>query len=82
MHPVLKRKVRAGLDEIVNNPGVGNPLQAELMGLQSFQIGKFRIIYRIKSKVIEIVAIGPRRTIYEETLRLVQREERKEKERL
>jgi hypothetical protein len=42
--------------------------------LRSFRVGKFRIIYRVVSDVIEIIAIGPRRIIYEETLRLMQKE--------
>jgi len=38
----------------------------------SLKIGPFRIIYKVASKrVVEIVAIGPRKTIYEETYRLL-----------
>jgi len=38
-------------------------------------VGSFRIIYRVApSRVIELVAIGPRRAIYEETLRLLRRQ--------
>jgi len=43
----------------------------------NFEPGKkrVRIIYRIsKSGVIDIVAIGPRRMIYEENFRLVKRQ--------
>jgi len=37
-------------------------------------VGRFRIIYRVAARrVIELIAIGPRRTIYEETLRLLRR---------
>ncbi len=33
-------------------------------------MGRFRIIYRVAPRrLVELVAIGPRRTIYEETLR-------------
>jgi hypothetical protein len=40
-------------------------------------VGRFRIIYRAGSKrLIELVAIGPRRTIYEETVRVLRRERR------
>jgi hypothetical protein len=40
-------------------------------------VSKFRIIYRAVARVIEVVALGPRRSIYEETLRLLQAEESK-----
>ena len=75
LHPDLKRKVRAGLDAIREDPSAGKELRDELAGLRSFRVGRLRIIYRVSPKgVIELVAIGPRRTIYEETFRRVRRE--------
>ena len=75
LHPELKRKVRAGLDLIRTDPAAGKQLHDELAGLRSLPIGRTRIIYRVaEGRVIELVAIGPRRTIYEETLRLLRRE--------
>ncbi|OIP97782.1 hypothetical protein AUK40_02485 [Candidatus Wirthbacteria bacterium CG2_30_54_11] len=72
MHPHLKQKVRAALDILLADQQAGKPLRDELAGLWSYRIGTFRIIYRI-GEDLEIVAIGPRRVIYEETLRLVKR---------
>ena len=75
LHPGLKRKVRAGLDLIRTDPAAGKQLHDELTGLRSLPVGRSRIVYRVAaSRVIELVAIGPRRTIYEETLRLLRRE--------
>ncbi len=76
LHPEIKSKVRAGFDAIRANPSSeGKALKRELEGLRSFRIGRLRIVYRIRSAaVIEILAIGPRRIIYEETLRLLKRE--------
>ncbi|HSB33126.1 MAG TPA: type II toxin-antitoxin system RelE/ParE family toxin [Nitrospirota bacterium] len=72
LHPVLKKRVHAALQELRANPGDGKQLQDEITGYRSFRVGKFRIIYRTASrKEIEIVAVGPRRTIYEETVRLM-----------
>lgn len=66
--------VRAGLDVIRADPAAGKRLHDELAGLRSLRVGRFRIVYRFASRmVIELVAIGPRRTIYEETLRLLRR---------
>ncbi len=76
LHPDLKRKVKAALQTVLNNPLSGKVLKDELEGLQSFKVGKFRVVYKPATGkgIIEIVAIGPRKTIYEETLRLLQRE--------
>ncbi len=67
MHPNLKRKVRAALTDILANPDSGKALKGELEGLWSFRIGQHRVIYRPDDAGAEIVAIGPRITIYEET---------------
>ena len=74
-HPQLKRKIKAALNLIVADPSLGKSLRDELKGLKSFQVSRFRIIYRLSSKrVIEIIAIGPRKTIYEETYRILRKE--------
>lgn len=76
LHPDLKRKIRSALSQILREPTSGKALQDDLAGLWSFPVGKLRVIYRPSSRVLEIVAIGPRRDIYTETLRLLRREER------
>ncbi|MGB5615313.1 MAG: type II toxin-antitoxin system RelE/ParE family toxin [Desulfobacterales bacterium] len=74
-HPQLKRKIRAGLRHIVTEPECGKSLKDELEGLKSYRISRFWIIYRISSKqIIDIVALGPRKTIYEETYRIIIKE--------
>ena len=74
LHPEIKRKVRAGLDLIRTDPAVGKELRDELAGLRSLRGGRFRIVYRVATRrVIDLVAIGPRRTMYAETLRLLRR---------
>ncbi len=75
LHPELKRKVRSSLQVILNQPEVGKALKDELAGLRSFRVGKFRIIYRMSSKSqIDLVALGPRVRIYEETYRMLRKE--------
>jgi mRNA interferase RelE/StbE len=74
MHPSLKKKVKAGLKMILSDPSSGKALMDERSGLRSFRISSFRIIYRIKEpRQIELVAIGPRERIYEETFRIIQK---------
>lgn len=78
LHPDLKRKIKAALQTVLNAPQSGKALKDELEGLQSFKVGRFRVVYKpVTDKgIIEVVTIGPRKTIYEETLRLLQREKR------
>src|SRR3972149_10482226 len=75
LHPDLKRKIKAALQTVLNDPQSGKVLKDELEGLQSFKVGKFRVVYKTaKDKgIIEVVAIGPRKVVYEETLRFLQR---------
>ena len=74
MHPFLKKKVKASLKIILSEPYSGKALMEELSGLRSFRISSFRIIYRVKEpELMELVAIGPRERIYEETFRVIQK---------
>ncbi len=71
LHPQLKRKVRAALADIIEDPGCGKVLKEELEGYWSLPIGRTRIIYRPGEGGVEIVAIGPRQTIYEDAFRQI-----------
>jgi len=74
MHPSLKKKVKASLKIILFEPFSGKTLMDELSGLRSFRVSSFRIIYRMKEpEQIELVAIGPRERIYEETFRRIRK---------
>ena len=78
MHPSLKRKIKSSLKLLLSDPHSGKALMDELAGLRSFRVSSFRIIYRIKAlDQIELVAMGPRVRIYEETFRIIQKEKRK-----
>ena len=74
LHPELKKKIRAALLEITDDPLSGKPLKDELHGLWSYRIKKIRIIYRVtEKKYIDITTIGPRKIIYEETYKLLKK---------
>ncbi len=80
MHPHLKHKVKRALKTIINEPTSGKALKDELNGLRSLRVSvsRFRIIFRISRKgEMEIVALGPRKSIYEETFRLIEKEREK-----
>jgi mRNA interferase RelE/StbE len=78
LHPNLKKKTRAALRALSADPYEGKSLRDDLEGLKSYRVGRFRVVYRIAAKkTIEVVAVGPRKNIYEETLRILKREARK-----
>ncbi len=74
LHPQIKKKIKYSLRMILDDPDQGKELRFDLSGLRSFRVSKFRIIYRIGDDAIEIVAIGPRRRIYLETLRILKKQ--------
>jgi mRNA-degrading endonuclease RelE of RelBE toxin-antitoxin system len=75
MHPVLKKKTRFALRQILNDPCSGKSLKGELAGLWSFRVGSFRIIYRTTTeRTIDIIAVGPRKVLYEKTYRIIRKE--------
>lgn len=67
LHPLQKQKVRASLNVIAQDPSVGKCLQKELARLFSYRVGRYRIVYAINwtRKEVNVVAIGPRDSIYE-----------------
>lgn len=71
LHSQLKRKVRAALADILKDPSCGKALKEELAGYWSLPIGRTRIIYRPVAGGVEIIAIGPRQTIYEDASRQI-----------
>lgn len=78
LHPLLKANVKSALKLIIDEPYGGKPLKDELDGLRSLRVKKFRIVYRLSTEkhAIEIIAIGPRKYIYEETFRIIKKENR------
>ena len=63
--PSIKKRAAEGLDEIRADPHSGKALSEELEGYRSYRAGTFRIIYREQGPLIEIRAVGPRKTIYQ-----------------
>jgi len=77
LHPLIKADIKNALRLLTQNPYGGKALKEELDGLRSYRVKKYRIIYRIPitpPKILEIIAIGPRKNIYEETFKIISRE--------
>jgi mRNA interferase RelE/StbE len=75
LHPHIKKKLRASFQKILHEPYAGKALREELSGLRSYRVSRYRIIYRLlQERQIEIVAVGPRERIYEDTYRILRKE--------
>lgn len=76
LSPDLKKKIRAALEEIQDDPHLGKPLRDELKSLRSYKVSKYRIVYRIHNQTVEIqiIDIGWRNIIYERILRSIKTE--------
>ncbi len=66
--PVTKRKVRAVLTAVIVEPTIGQPLRDRLTGYRRVRIGRWRVVYRETARVIEVVVVGPRATVYADLL--------------
>ena len=63
--PQLKRKVKAVLRSLADDPYRAKELKEELAGLKSYPVAKARLIYCIQGSTVDVVAFGPRADIYE-----------------
>ncbi len=67
LHPVIKAMIRASIDELRTNPFLGDDLQGELVGLNSYKPGRYRILYEFEEEenTIDVYDVGHRRDVYE-----------------
>jgi mRNA interferase RelE/StbE len=73
--PDVKHSIRQALRALSVNPDAGEPLRRELEGLWKYRVRRFRIVYAIDRahRIIQIVAVGHRRGIYEEVAEQLRR---------
>lgn len=67
-HPESKMLIKKALNDLRQNPYLGNDLQEELYGFKSFKIKRYRIIYNVDedTNFVQIFYVGHRRDVYEE----------------
>ncbi len=65
LHPDIKRAVREAIRGLSADPLRGRPLALELAGFRSLRVSRYRVIYRIHDRVVEVHLVGPRKDIYE-----------------
>ncbi len=76
LHPTIKANLRQAMQLIGQDPYRGKMLKDELAQLRSYRVKKYRIIYRIvpQKYILELITIGPRKNIYEETFQIISKE--------
>jgi mRNA interferase RelE/StbE len=76
--PDLKRSVKHAVRALTAEPELGESLQRELKGLWRYRVRRFRIVYRVDRprRILQVLAVGPRHTVYEELVAELQRAKR------
>lgn len=66
--PGVKRGVKQALRALAIDPWRGDPLHGELKGRFKYRVRRYRIVYTIDrtARVLHIIGVGHRRTVYEE----------------
>ncbi len=75
LHPELKQLIKAAIRAITSDPDCGEPLKRELNGLRKYRVRRFRIVYAVdlKRRVFRLMAVGHRRSVYEELTERIRR---------
>jgi mRNA interferase RelE/StbE len=75
--PDIKRAVKSALRALRADPNAGERLHAELEGLWKYRVRRFRVVYRVdrEKKIIDVLAVGQRRSIYEDIAELLRENE-------
>lgn len=78
--PDLKASVKSALRCLSRDPRAGTPLAGELEGYWKYRVRRFRIVYTIdiRGKTLRVMAVGHRREIYDEAVRMVHERKRSE----
>lgn len=74
MHPEARRKVRAAIDALREDPFSGKALHDELAGLWRSPVGRLRIVYKFDDRDLQIVWVDRRETIYADLAARLRRE--------
>jgi mRNA interferase RelE/StbE len=73
--PEVKRGVKSALRALSDGSAAGEPLQRELEGFLKYRVKRYRIVYALdrRRRIIRVVAIGHRRSVYDELADYVRR---------
>lgn len=76
-HPDLKQLIKSAIRAIAADPECEEPLKRELHELRKYRLRRFRIVYAVdqKRKIIRLMAVGHRRSVYEELTERLRRKD-------
>jgi mRNA-degrading endonuclease RelE of RelBE toxin-antitoxin system len=79
LHPQIKREIREGIKALLDAPLSGHELHFELAGYRSLRVRTQRVVYQINDEdgTVDIILVGPRRSIYEELRTMLLEQERR-----
>lgn len=64
--PEIKRSVKEAVRLLANQPEAGEPLRRDLSGYSRYRVRRYRIVYQCQGRVLRVIAVGHRRSIYED----------------
>ncbi|CUS39445.1 putative Cytotoxic translational repressor of toxin-antitoxin stability system [Candidatus Nitrospira nitrosa] len=78
LHPDIKQLIKSAIRAIAADPECGEPLKRELDGLRKYRARRFRVVYAVdhKRRVMSLMAVGHRRSVYEELTERILRKPR------
>ena len=78
--PDVKRSIKEAFRAIAADPACGTALLRELEGCMKYRVRRYRIVYRVDraARMVAMLAVGHRRTIYDEALEALARVTRDE----
>ena len=67
LSPNLKIKIRRALEELEQDPWLGKALKGKLLGLFSYRVSQYRIVYQIQHHdlLIQVIEIAARKIVYQ-----------------
>ena len=60
----VKIEILKKLQQLPESPELGKPLTNKLKGCYKLRVGKYRIIYTIDNRIVNITKIGHRKDVY------------------
>ena len=78
LHPDIKRPIKAALRALIHDPAIGAPLERELVGLLTYRVSRFRVVYAVDRthRTIHVMAVGHRRRVYDDLTEMIRRKKR------
>ena len=61
---VVRRRIFDKIKLLRENPFMGKALLGDLRGIYSLRVGDYRVLYTIRDKVVFLLTVGHRRSIY------------------